>query len=116
MTTVNYTQETSRILNENRPVETRGKDDKKYTVQNKFVIKQGRKYDKIFNISTTYFNGEEIDTTQRIELFVEKDNGNIFKPNTKTTPAKNARYNLSTKEGKEEFTKNCVKRGYLYVN
>ena len=116
MTIVDYTQETARILNENRPVETRGKDDKKYTVHNKFVIKQGHKYDKIFNISTTVFNGEEIDATQRIELFVDKNNGNIFKPNTMSTPANNARYNLSTKEGKEEFAKNCVKRGYLYVN
>ena len=114
MTTVNYAQETARILNENRPVEYRGKEDHSYIVYNNFVVKPGRKYDKVYNITTTYFNGEECGEKQNIELFVEKDNGNIYKPNTKTAPAKNVRYNVSTKEGKEEFTKNCVKRGYLY--
>lgn len=48
-------------------------------------------------------------------IFVEKSNGNIFKPNG-DQPAKNIRYNVSTKEGKEEFTKNCVNPGYLYKN
>lgn len=114
MITTDYAQETARILNENRPVESRGKEENNYTVYNNFVVKQGRKYDKVYNVSTIYFNGEECGTNQHIELFVEKDNGNIYKPNTKTAPAKNIRYNVSTKEGKEEFTKNCVKRGYLY--
>lgn len=115
MVITDYAQETARILNENRPVESRNKDENNYTVYNNFVVRQGRKYDKVYNISTSYFNGEECGEKQKIELFVEKDNGNIYKPNTKTTPAKNVRYNVSTKEGKEELAKNCVNRGYLYV-
>jgi len=110
----NYAQEVAQILNDNRPVDTKFTKDN-YAIYNNFYVKNGRKYDKVILSTTTYYKEDYCGGDEYIELFVEKDNGNIFKPNG-DQPAKNVRYNVSTQEGKEEFIENCTKPQYLYIN
>ena len=110
----NYAQEVAQILNDNRPVDSKFTKDN-YVIYNNFFVKNGHKYDKVMLTTTTYYKEEYCGEYEYIELFVEKSNGNIFKPNG-DQPAKNIRYNVSTQEGKEEFIKNCVNPGYLYKN
>ena len=104
-----YAQEVARILNEKRPVDTKFNH-----IHNTFTVKPGRKYDKVILTTTRYYDNDQCGSYEYIELFVDKNNGDIFKPNG-DKPAKKARYNVSTIEGKEEFSNNCTDRGYLYL-
>ena len=107
-----YAEKAARILQDNRPVEY-NVPDSTYIVYNEFMVKTGRKYDKVFRHEQGYFDGEPAGQSTKLELFVEKETGNILKPNG-NQPAKGVRYILSDEEGCEEFAEACKVKTYLY--
>ncbi len=77
-----------------------------------FKIESGRKYFKICQCEKR--NGEY--SSRSVHAFVDKKNGNVFKPASWKAPAKHVRYNLL-----DENSRNlCLNRaswagGYLYL-
>jgi len=62
-----------------------------YSWEEKLVINEGRRYDKIICVGDNTHSGGH---TERVWAFIEKVNGNILKPAGWTGPAKHARGNI----------------------
>ena len=80
----------------------------------RFNVIKGRKYWKIF--SYEYDNRSEEYKQGSINAFVNKQTGEVFKPESYNKPAKHVRYNLLD----EDSRANCLLRadwagGYLYL-
>jgi len=74
----------------------------------KFYIESGRKYHKLIM--------ETGGGSRSVHAFVDKKTGDVFKPASFKSPAKNVRYNLLRIESREQ----CFERadwacGYLYI-
>ena len=86
-------------------------DSKEYRSDTVYDIKEGRKYYKIVQQSPC---GESIHSS--VHAFVDKNNGNVYKPASWQKPAQHVRYNLQDDSSYNEILSRAEwAGGYLYL-
>ena len=84
----------------------------------KFEIREGKKYYKIVQVEFDTFQGRNEYRDSSVHSFVDKNNGNVYKPASWKAPAKHVRFNFCNKKDMLFLTDpRCVgwAGGYLYL-
>jgi len=84
----------------------------------KFEIREGKKYYKIVSVEYDTFQNRNEYRDGSVHAFVDKNNGNVYKPASWKAPAKHVRYSFQSPED-IRFLLNPINvgwaGGYLYM-